>query len=104
MAIHENEFLKSWIMGSNIYPTVGGGVLEPKNVNCEGGMKCGTPILCRHILDSSKNQSTTGMSLKCKGGISSHRPTQESCSGHRGSRPANMRINNRGAWRYISVE
>ena len=55
MTIHENDFLKSWTMENNIYPTVGG-VLEPKNANYEGGIKYIISILCTHIIGSSGTQ------------------------------------------------
>ena len=43
-------------MGNNIRPTVDGGVLKPKNANCEGGIKPVTYIFCTHIIDLHETQ------------------------------------------------
>ena len=54
-------------MGSNINPTIGGGVLKPKNANCEGGVKPGIYIFCTHRIDSHGTQYMTGISEIYKG-------------------------------------
>jgi len=57
-------------MGSSIDPTVGGGVLKPKNANCEGGTKHVIHIFCTHIVDLHETQYPTGTNRMRKGGKS----------------------------------
>jgi len=90
-------------MQSNTGPTAGGGVMKPKNANCEGGVELVIYIFCRHIIDSHGTQYTLGISKICKGTRPRCRSAQKNRFECRRSKPPFVGVKNTGAWRYMSL-
>jgi len=91
-------------MGSKIDPTAWGGVMEPKNANCEGGLKRDIYTFCTHLIDSHGTQETPGIGNIRKGTRPRCRSTRKSRFECRSGGPPLVGVKNIGAWRYMSVE
>ena len=91
-------------MGSNIDPTVWGGVMKAKNANCERGLKSNIYIFCTHLTDSHGTQETPGIMNICKGTRPRCRSTPKSRFECRSGGPPLEGVKNIGAWRYMSVK
>jgi len=91
-------------MGSNIDPTAWGGVMKPKNANCERGLKGNIYIFCRHLKDLHGTQKTPGIRNICIGTQPRCRSTPKSRFECRRGGPPLEGVKNMGAWRYMSLK